>query len=146
LAARAIIPADDLPVDAKVELYARRGEIPPADVIEAPTLDARHRYLALALAEPTSNRTARLSAQLAAARSTDTLVAVAWAREGLARGRSIDPRETTALLSRAPGDPIALAAALDVAKKVDDVATARRARASLSALATTPAERARLTE
>ncbi len=146
LAARAVIPVADLSADSRVELCARRGEIPPADVIDALALDARHRYLALALAEPTSERTARLSARLAAARSTDSLVAVAWAREGLARGRSIDARETSALLARAPGDPIALAAALDVARKVDDVDTVKRARASLSALARTPAERARVTE
>jgi hypothetical protein len=146
LAARAVIPATALAVDARVELCARRGEVPSADVVDAAALDARHRYLALALAEPTSDRTARLSARLAAARATDSLVAVAWAREGLARGRSIDARETNALLARAPGDPMALAVALDVAKKVDDVATATRARASLSALATTPAERARVTE
>jgi hypothetical protein len=146
LAARAIVPVADLAVDARVELCARRGEVPPADLIDAPSLDARHRYLALALAEPTSDRTARLSARLAAARALDSLVAVAWAREGLAKGRAIDARETTALLARAPGDPIALAAALDVAKRVADVDTAKRARASLSALARTPAERARVTE
>jgi hypothetical protein len=146
LAARGIMPFTDLAVDAKIELCARRGEVPAPAWIDDPTLDARHRYLALALAEPTSERTARLSARLAAARATDALVAVGWAREGLARGRAIGQHETDALLALAPGDPIALAVALDVAKKGDDVAAASRARASLSALARTPAERARVTE
>jgi hypothetical protein len=146
LAARLVVPVGALSMDARVELCARRGETPAPDLIEAPSLDARHRYLALAIAEPTSSRTARLSEHLAAARATDTLVAVAWAREGMARGRAIDAHETTALLARAPGDPIALAAVLDVARKADDSATITRARTSLSALATTPAERARVTE
>lgn len=136
LAARGVLVDAELPPDGVVELAARRER----PVTAATSLDARHELLALALSRPESPRALELARRLARVRDRDALVAVACARIELARGDAADPAR---LLAHAPADPLAAATALDVAVRRGDGATAARARATLSALARTPAERAR---
>jgi hypothetical protein len=148
LAARGVWPESELPLDATIELAARRMQPPPDAALggthaqSAPT-DARHELLALALARPESPRAAELAKRLSRVRDRDPLVAVATARIALARNEEADASK---LLARDPGDPLVAAAALDVATKRGDAATAARARATLIAIARTPAERARSTQ
>ena len=145
LTARGVFPEAELPLDAAIELAARRMQPPPDAALggthaqPAPT-DARHELLALALARPASPRATELAKRLARVRDRDPLVAVAHARMALARSEAPD---AAPLLARDPGDPLVAAAALDLATKRGDAATAARARATLIATARTPAERAR---
>ena len=147
LAARGVLPESELPLDAAVELAARRMQPPPdaalAGTPAAPAhLDARHELLAFALARPDAPRAVELARRLARVRDRDALVAVAWARVDLAHDAAAS-EPAAHLLARDPGDPLVAAAALDVATKRGDAATAARARAILATVARTPAERAR---
>ncbi len=147
LAARGVLAESELPLDAAVELAARRMQPPPdAALAGTPTapahLDARHELLAFALARPDAPRAVELARRLARVRDRDALVAVAWARVDLAHDAAAS-EPAAHLLARDPGDPLVAAAAFDVATKRGDSATAARARAILSAVARTPAERAR---
>jgi len=147
LAARGVLVETELPLDARVELAARRLETPPAAA--APTdapLDARHALLAASLADPASSHARELMVRLHRARETDPVVAVAWVRILIASSQSLDVDLAARLLASDPGDPLIVVAALDLARKRGDAAVASRARASLRAVARTPAERARSVE
>ena len=161
LAARGVLDDAQLALDALTELAARRGQPPPAAALaDAPPLtaglehatdeprtsrlDARHMLLALALAEPTSPRTRALAGRMAR-HGNDALVAVALARLDLAwHPEQLAPDAASLLLARGPGDPLIAAVALDLATRRGDGPSIHRARAVLTAIAQTPAERRRL--
>ena len=134
LAWRGSFPAEALPPEGEVELAALRGEA-LADALTAEgqrVLDARHEYLALAIARPASARARVLAARLRG--STDSVVAAASALILLATGGSVAPDEPKAMLSRDGADPFLAVAALGLAKKSGDQETARRAREALRAM------------
>jgi hypothetical protein len=141
LAAYGALDDAELPLDARIELAARRREPPPDPPPGA--VDARHELLALALLRPSDDATFALARRLAPAASRDALVAAALAKISLARGAPFDPGRLATL---DPSDPIAAAAALDVARKRGDARAIDPARARLTALARTPAERALVRE
>ena len=107
LAARGVIPTSDLGADERVELAARRGEV-PAPSIRTVDLDARHHLLYLAL---TNASEARVTfTELAVA--PDPVIAFAGARITLADGKS--STETLSFVrrtSQASTNPLAIAAA-----------------------------------
>jgi hypothetical protein len=146
LAALGSLRDDALPLDARIELAARRSE--PMPQLDAPTgeLDARHRLFAWALGRPREAATLELARRLAPVSSHDSLVAVALARISLAAGRSLAPGALDPILAVDPGDPILAAAALDLAKRTGDVTAIAPARARLTALARTAGERAHALE
>jgi hypothetical protein len=142
LAAMGVLRDDDLPPNARVELAARRGEAPKAAAPQ--TLDPRHRLLALVLAEPASDEALALARRLAGSVGRDPIVTFATTRIAIARGRA--DVELGKLLSVGPTDPLLLAVAVDVAQKTGNTEALGRARARLTAVARTPAERARVSK
>jgi hypothetical protein len=131
LVSRGVLPAALLPPDGAVELSAIHGDRPAEPL---PPLDARHEYLALALAHPESPRARELGERLAPARISDVAVAAAWCLVRLARGAPpLDVDAARALLALDPADPLLAAIALRLAVKVGDADVARRARAALAA-------------
>jgi hypothetical protein len=142
LAARGALAEDVLPADGAVELAARRAQPVSEGLLgRAGALDARHEYLALALTHPESTRAQVLGSRLSLARATDSIVAVAWARCLLATGAAFGDGDAQWLLARDPGDPLVAAAALDVARRVGNREVASKARATLTAVARTAAEK-----
>ncbi len=139
LAARGVLREDALPLDARIELAARRREPPP--LISELAVDRRHYLLALALLRPTDAATQSLARHLAPAAARDALVAVALARIALAGGNVIDPAAAAKLTALDPADPLSAAVAFDVAKRAGDETVISPARARLTSLARTPAER-----
>jgi hypothetical protein len=129
LVSRGALGVDALPADGLVELALVRGEVPDAPR----ALDARHEYLALAIAFPRAPRARDLGQRLARVAARDAVVAAASALLGLALGAPVDRAAPPALLARDPADPLLAAAALRLAEKLGDVDVARRARASLAA-------------
>jgi hypothetical protein len=135
LVSRGVLPLATLAPGGVVELFVvspppERLSVSPDD----PALDRRHRYLALALTEPTSVRFTELSGRLRAGSAPDPVVAAASAIAQLAAGGPISPDAPRALLARNPADPLLAAVALRLAEKTGDADVARRARATLSAL------------
>jgi hypothetical protein len=100
----------------------------------ASPLDARHEYLALALAHPDSQRARALGAQLEGADASDPIVAAAAALMRVTSGATTGSAAAKALLVRNAGDPLLVATALHVAEKAGDHDVARRAREALTAL------------
>jgi tetratricopeptide (TPR) repeat protein len=142
LASLGVIGIEVLPPDARVELQALRGGQSPHEgpsAADAGALDARHEYLALALAEPRSERTRQLGEQFARLRSADRVVAVASGIASLGAGLPIDRSAPAALLALSPFDPLVAATALRMAEKLGDTDVERRARAALTSLADRPA-------
>jgi hypothetical protein len=137
LAARGVLPAEELPPDGVVELAAMRGEALPEALVrsDAPrALDARHEYLALALSHPESARARVLGARLAGGDGSDAIIAAASTLMRLAGGGESAVAAARALLARDAGDPLLVATALRVAEKAGDREVARRAREALTAL------------
>jgi hypothetical protein len=136
LASRGTLDAAALPGDGLVELSALRGaapgEGPPGP--DARGLDARHEYLAVALADPRGARARELAVRLAAVVGSDPVVAAASALVQIGSGTPIDAAAPRQLLMRDPGDPLLAAVALRLATKVGDAEVATRARAALTAL------------
>jgi tetratricopeptide (TPR) repeat protein len=131
LVARGALGASLLPPEGAVELAALRGEAPPEPL---PRLDARHEYLALALAHPDAPRVRALEARLASSAKSDAVVAAATSLLRLARGDPPpDAQSARALLAIDPADPLLAAIALRLADRVGDADAARRARAALAA-------------
>jgi hypothetical protein len=131
LVARGALGAALLPPEGAIELAALRGEAPPEPL---PRLDARHEYLALALAHPDAPRVRELAARLAQAASSDPVVAAATALLRLAHGAPPpEAQSARALLALDPADPLLAAIALRLADRVGDADAARRARAALAA-------------
>jgi len=146
LAARGVLPDDDLPIDAAVELAARRAAAAPPLALREPApqgLDARHRLLAQSLATSQSTRTAELLRRMGA-RPRDPMVAVARARIATAQAQRVETGLAERVLAMSPADPLVAATALDLARRAGDAAVEDRARAALLATAQTPAERALL--
>jgi Tfp pilus assembly protein PilF len=135
LVSRGVLSSDALPPDGVVELAAQRGEAPPEGLLapDRHALDARHEYLALALAHPESARARELATRFGTA-SADPLIAAASALVELATGAPIAPAAPRALLSRNPGDPVLAATALRLAEKIGNREVARSAREALTAL------------
>lgn len=136
LASRGGLAAEALPPDGLVELAARRAEPPPEALMapDAHALDARHEYLALALAHPDGPRAAALAARLDDSAASDPVVASASALMLVAAGGARAAGAARALLARDAGDPLLVATALRVAERAGDRDVARRARDVLTAL------------
>jgi hypothetical protein len=146
LAALGSLRDDALPLDARVELAARRSEpLPPFDASTG-ELDARHRLFAWAIGKPGETATLELARRLSPASGHDSLIAVALARLSLAAGRALGPGGLDPILAVDPGDAILAAAALDLAKRTGDLRAIAPARARLTALARTAGERAHALE
>jgi len=136
LVSRGVLPGDALPPDGVVELFVVAGPT-TAPLSVAPddaSLDRRHRYLALALTQPTSPLARELAGRLRAVSPSDPVVVAAAAITQLADGGPIAPDAPRALLARNPADPLLAAVALRLAEKVGDADVARRAQETLSAL------------
>jgi tetratricopeptide (TPR) repeat protein len=136
LVSRGVLSGDALPPDGVVELFVVTGSA-TAHLSVAPddaALDRRHRYLALALTQPSSPLLRELAARLRAVSPTDPVVVAATAIAQLAEGGPIAPDVPRVLLARNPADPLLAAVALRLAEKVGDADVARRARETLSAL------------
>ena len=134
LAWRGSFPADALPPDGVVELAALRGEgLPEALIADGQrVLDARHEYLALAIARPASARARVLAGRLRG--STDSVVSAASALILLATDGAIAPDAPRTMLFRDGSDPLLAVAALRLAKKSGDEQTVRRAGEALKAM------------
>jgi hypothetical protein len=130
LASRGLLDAALLPPDGVVELAAVRGQ--PAPAMEG--LDARHEWLALALARSDAPRAHELSARLARVAPSDPVIAAASAIAQLDAGAAVPPNAPAALLARNPSDPLLAAVALRLAERVGDHEVATRARRVLTAL------------
>ncbi len=145
LAVSGVLREEDLPADARIELAARRVAPPPLDALGS--VDPRHRLFALALARPLDASVLELARRMAPAATHDPLIAVAFVRLSLARsGTPGDAHTLERVLALNPADPIVAAAALDLAKRGGDERAIAPARARLTALARTPAERAHALE
>jgi len=130
-----------LDANGRIELAERRGEAAGDEDVAA--ADRRHRLLALAVRSPHDAQVITLARSLASKRTSDPIVAVAFAR--LALAGAIDVPSMADVLGRLdPADPLVAAAAFDCAVRAGDPRTIPAARARLSAVAHTPAERARL--
>ncbi len=140
LAARGVMDGATLPVDARIELAARQRTLSP-DPADG-EVDPRHRLLALSLLRPQSPEALAFARALSPAARRDGMIASALAKIALARGTPPDAVEAGRLGAIDPRDPIAAAAALDVAKTRGDERAIIPARARMTALARTPAERA----
>jgi Tfp pilus assembly protein PilF len=131
LVSRGVLDRAVLPADALVELAVVLGDTPvPPD---GPTLDPRHRYLALALGSPADPRTLELGKRLQGS-TGDPVVAAAAALVSLASGAPITPEAPAALLARNAADPLLASIALRLAERVGDHDVAGRARRTLTAL------------
>ena len=136
LASRGALDMGALPPDGLVEMAALRGES-SGEGLSLPDrrlLDARHEYLAGALADPRGPRTRELGERLAGIAGSDPVVAAASALVQIAIGAPIAAGAPGALLTRDPADALLAATALRLANKTGDSDVATRARASLTAL------------
>jgi tetratricopeptide (TPR) repeat protein len=150
-----LVAGDDRVVRPAVELASRgaldMGAVPPEGLVEIAALrggssgeglsfpdrnhlDARHQFLAAALADPRGAPTKDLSARLARIAGTDPVVAAASVLVQIASGAPIAPGAPRELLMRDPGDPLLAATALRLANKTGDSDVATRARATLTAI------------
>ena len=139
LAARGVLDGASLPLDARIELAARTRSAPPEP---GDAVDPRHRLLALAMLRPQSPEALALARTLESAAPRDAMIATALAKIAIARGTPPDARAAGRLADIDPSDPIAAAAALDVARSRGDAREIVPARNRMTALARTPAERA----
>jgi len=148
-----ILPGDDPVVRSAVRLVAigavAPDVLPPDGIVElavlrspstsrpraTEALDARHRYLALALDDPGSRAARELAVRFSGVAARDPVAAAASALVALAAGGPIDPSTPRWLLERDPTDPLLAAAALRLAERIGDADAAGRARASLQAIA-----------
>jgi tetratricopeptide (TPR) repeat protein len=140
LASRGTIEMSDLPPDGLVEIAALRGTS-SGEGLSLPdrrVLDARHQYLAAALADPQAPATKELGQRLGRIAGTDPVVGSALALVEIASGEPIAPEAPRELLMRDPGDPLLAATALRLANKTGDADVATRARATLTALGGEP--------
>ncbi len=140
LAARGVAAEASLPLDARIELAARMRAAPPEPGER--DVDARHRLLALAMLRPQAPESLALARALAPAGQRDAMIATALAKIALARGTPPGAKDAGRLGEIDPRDPIAAAAAVDVANTRGDPRAIAPARARLTALARTPAEHA----
>jgi hypothetical protein len=146
LAARGILSEKELSPDALVELRALRfepranglgGEAGGSGAGETatavpPGLDAKHDFLALAMARPTAARTKELAERLVRIAPHDRVVAVAGALAVLGQGSPVDPGLPKALLALDPDDALLATAAFRLAVRVGDADVAKRAAAAMS--------------
>jgi hypothetical protein len=135
LASRGVLDGRSLPPDGQVELavlHVRAGGEGPV-LPDTRGLDARHEYLALAMAQPQSARAHELGARLAGAIAADPVVASAAAMVQIASGSPIAAGAARALFMRDPRDPLLAATALRMATKPGDSDVASLARETLAA-------------
>jgi hypothetical protein len=144
LAVLGVLEDEELSPDARIELAARRLEVPDALLLSK--ADARHRLLALAIMRPLDPTALELAKHLAPAATHDPLVAIALVRMSLAKRSLVDPAIVERLVALNPADALVAAAALDAAKQRGDEQAIAPARARLTALARTPRERAHALE
>ena len=137
LVSRGVLATEALPPDGLVELAVLRGsgaaEGPAVPDVRA--LDARHEYLALALADPKGAGAKELADRLASVATTDPVVAAAGALVQIGTGAPLDTSAARALMTIDPTDPLLAAIALQVATRTGDTDAATRARATLTAFA-----------
>jgi hypothetical protein len=136
LVSRGALDVAALPPDGAVELAVLRGPAAGegAALPDVRALDARHEYLALAMADPKGTATRELGARLAAIASTDAVVAAAAALVQMGSGTSLDAGAARTLMSLDPSDPLLAATALQIATRTGDTEAATKARATLTAL------------
>ena len=148
LAARGVIPEASLPVELRLELAARRREVPPpVDValLDKQVVDAKHALLWHLLVDPAGAQTQRLLSRMYGAADRDPIIGFALARAALAAAPG-EPKTTDAwapvlrAIAVAPSHPLILAVALEVAKRGGRAEDVPPARARLLAVARTPAE------
>lgn len=146
LAARGVLSPDDLPVELRIELAARTREAPPEIAsLPAGAIDEKHALLHHVLTNPTGKEAKALKARLAAAADGDAVVGFAVSRMLLAAGAS-DLAPVRKAIAAAPANPLLLAVAVELAKRMGKPDELAPARARLMAVARTPAERALATE
>jgi Tfp pilus assembly protein PilF len=134
LVTRGALDSTALPPDGLVELAMLRGQggAEGTSLPDPRVLDARHEYLAAALADPKGERARELGARLAGVAASDPVVAAAAALVQIGTGAPIDAAAARALLTRDPRDPLLAATALRLATKTGDAAVASEARESLA--------------
>ncbi len=136
LAARGVIAPEALPSTGAMELavvYDGAFAGGARNVaVDAVSLDARHRYLALARAAPLDPRTRELGERLQGLSCNDPIVSAAAALVDLAAGRRLEPHRARALLDHDPGDAVLASVALRVAELTGETETAKLARAVLA--------------
>jgi hypothetical protein len=136
LVSRGVLDPAALPPDGLVELAVLRGagsaEGPSAPDVRL--LDARHEYLALALADPKGAGTKALADRLASVAATDAVVAGAAALVQIGVGGPLDAGGARALMTLDPTDPLLAAIALRLATRTGDIDAASKARATLTAI------------
>jgi tetratricopeptide (TPR) repeat protein len=144
LAARGVLTPEELAIDQRIELAARRRETPPP-LPPNTTLDAKHAFMWHVLDNPTGKEATALAAKLAPAAERDPLVGFALSRYLLGQDtRNLDVVRRA--IAAAPAHPLLLAIAVELAKRVGKTEELTPARAKLMAVARTPAERALATE
>lgn len=146
LAARGVIAPEDLALEQRIELAARRREAPPA---LGTGIDAKHVFLWHVLTNPTSKEAQAFHAKLTPSVERDPVVGFAVARFLLGQAQDKDARDLDAVrraIAAAPAHPLLLAVAVELAKRVGKAEDLTPARAKLMAVARTPAERALATE
>ena len=148
LAARGVLPASELGPDLRVELAARRREV-PAQLDPRAQLDAKHALLFHALTAAKGDPARDMLARLAPAAERDPIVGFAVARiafENVPEGENDAWARIRRAVASSPAHPLLLAIALELAKRGGKGEEITPARARLMAVARTPAERALATE
>jgi hypothetical protein len=136
LAWRGVVDASALPADGALELAVLRGQNdPPASPAK---LDARHEYLAFALAGTDPQRAHVLRDHLSRMAPGDVVVIAARALEALRSGEAVAPGSAAALLAANPGDPLLAAVALRTAEKAGERDVVARAKAVMAAVGYAP--------
>jgi hypothetical protein len=146
LAARGVVRGEDLPIEQRIELAARRREAPPAiEASQRAAVDAKHTFLWHALVDPRSGESRAMLAHLGSAADRDPIVGFAVARIAFAEKADVlEPARRA--IAAAPAHPLMLAAAVELAKRAGRGEDLAPARTRLMAVARTPAERALATE
>jgi hypothetical protein len=161
LAARGVVVEATLPLEARLELVARRREAPPpvdpatlgANGWRGDALDAKHALLWHTLVDPTGAPATTLLARMHGATDRDPIVGFALARAALSGANASGPSKSEGVwtvvrraIAAAPAHPLLLAVAVEIAKRGGPVGDVPQARVRLMAVARTPAERALATE
>jgi tetratricopeptide (TPR) repeat protein len=132
LAWRGVLDASALPADGALELAVLRGEnAAPASPAK---LDARHEYLAFALAGTDPQRARALGERLSREAPGDAIVLAARGLEALHSREAVAPGSAAALLRANPADPLLAAVALRLAERAGEGDVVAKAKAVMAAV------------